>query len=110
MGMWGDIFTAAIPSIVTGATGILGNSITQDREEEARANQLEDQAAQNILDLRLAALKAQYGSGGGGGGSGAKDPNKLTAAERIAAMQNQGDSQQTAIANLIAGMQNAYGG
>lgn len=109
MGMWGDIFTAAIPAVVSGSIGILGNSISQDREDENRENQLADQREQNILDLRLQALKAAYGSGGGGGGY-RPDPNKLTAAERVSAVQNQGDSQQTAIANLIAGMQNAYGG
>ena len=109
MGMWGDIFTAAIPAVVEGAVGIFGNSIAQDQASEERENALSDQREQNIMELRLQALKAAYGGSGGGGGGG-RDYNKLTAAERIAAVQNQGDSQQTAIANLIAGMQNAYGG
>lgn len=108
---WGKIITAAVPAVVSAGAGLLAQS---DREDKAQA-QLDQEAAlareDTYLQLRLAALKAQYagGSGGGGGGGAAgPDPNFISKADHVAAVAGQGDAEQSAINNLITAIQNGY--
>lgn len=105
---WGKIISAAVPAIVTGGAGLLTSSIAQDQQtaatEAAKAQSVQD----NILQLQLAQLKAQYGGGGGSGGGGT-DPNRITAAQRLAAVAGQGSAQQNAIADLLGALQSSYG-
>lgn len=105
---WGNIIAATVPSIIQAGAGYLQSDIQQEQAEDKYNQQLALSREQQAMELKLAALKARYSSGGGSGGSGI-DPNKLTKAQHVAAVQNQGDTEQNAIANLIASMQNAYG-
>lgn len=107
MSLWGDIITAAIPAVVSAGAGLLQNSAQEDAQDEANELALQQQREDTYLKLRLEALKAKYAQGSGGGGGG-QDPNKLTMAERVTALQNQGDSSQSAINNLITAIQNGY--
>lgn len=106
---WGDIITAAVPAIVSAGSSLLASSAEEDRidaqNEQALAASREDQ----YLQLRLAALKAQYqGGGGGGGGAAGPDPNFISKADRVAAVAGQGELEQGAIQNLLAGLQTGY--
>lgn len=102
-----------LPGIVTAGAGILNNSIQSDKDqaaldrEDARYEQQRQDAKEaQALELRLAALKALYGGGSGGGGG---VDRRLTDAQRIAAVQNQGTLEQNAIASALSSLQSAYG-
>lgn len=106
---WGNVISAVVPSLIETGVGILGSNIASDKAEADREYAESQANADRALELKLAALKARYGSGGGSGGGSGIDPNKLTKAQHVAAVQGQGDTEQNAIANLISAMQNAYG-
>ena len=104
---WGNVLAAAVPAVVSAGSGMLQSSISQDRENDKLALANENAREDQIFQLKLAALKARYSGGGGSGGSGI-DPNKLTKAQHITTIQNQGTSQQDAIKTLIDSMQKSY--
>lgn len=105
---WGPIISAGITGGAGLISGLLGNSIADDQAEEER------KAAQdaNIQALTLEALKAKYlggVGGGGGGGGGGVNPNVLTRAQKLSAMQNQGAARADSLNSLISAYQNAMG-
>lgn len=109
----GDFLSSAFGTIATTAAGILGAERQQDqldaqyaREDERYAQELAAAREKTALELRLQALKALYGGGGGGGGG---PFTGITQAQKVAAVQGQGELQQTAVRDALTGMQNAYG-
>jgi len=99
----GDFLSGAFSAVANTAANLLASGMQEDQNDEALARQ----DKQNMLELQLQALKARYGGGGGGGGGGGAS-NKVTPAQRIAALQNQGESQQNAINSLITALQNGF--
>lgn len=110
---WGDFISDALPVAADLGAGLFGVEAQKDQEEALLAREdakykqeLELQRQKAALELRLAALKAQY-AGGGGGGGGAS--TKLTDAQRLAMIQNQANLKQDAITSALNALQNAYG-
>lgn len=92
--------------------GLLKQSAEKDsqdallaREDAKYEQELELQRQKAALDLKLAALKAQYSGGSGGGGAS----TALTDSQRLAAIQNQAALKQDAISAALTGLQSAYG-
>lgn len=104
---WGSIIAAAVPAVVSSASSLLGQKQQEDRAQEQFDQQRAIANEERLFQLQLAELKARYGSGGGGGGGADKS---LTEAQKLAAVAGQGELQQNAITNLLAGLRGAYGG
>ena len=102
---WGPIISAGIQGGASLIGGLLQNSIADDTEAAAAESAKQDK----ILQLQLEMLKARHlgGTGGGGGGGGGANPNVLTKAQKLAAMQNQETSKVNSIGSLLAAYQNA---
>lgn len=107
---WGEVITAAIPAVVSAGAGLLQQSHVEDQQQATLDREISANREKTYLELRLAALKAQYQGAGGGGGGGAAgpDPNFISKADRVSAVAGQGDLEQSAINNLIAAIQNGY--
>lgn len=108
---WGDILSSAFSATVSGVGNYLANEQQQDllnqqyaREDEIRAQDLAQAREKQALELRLAALKAMYGSGGGGSGPF----TGITDAQKVGAMQAQGELKQQSIQNALQSLQAAY--
>ena len=108
MSIFADVLTAAVPALVTAGAGILGAGAQRDQAEENFQREQELANQDQALQLRLAALKAQYAGGGGGGGAAKPDPNFISKADRVSAVAGQGENEQSAINNLITAIQNGY--
>lgn len=109
---WGDILSSAFSATVSGVGNYLANEQQQDllnqqyaREDEIRAQDLAQARENQALELRLAALKAMYGSGGGGGSG---PFTGITDAQKVGAMQAQGELKQQSIQNALQSLQAAY--
>lgn len=111
---WLGLAEAALPTVADLGAGLFSSEAQKDadkvaleREEAKYQQELELARQKAALDLKLAALKAQYAGGGGGGGGGAN--TRLTDAQKLAAIQNQATLKQDAITSALNALQNAYG-
>ena len=109
---WGPVVSGLISTIGTGAVSFLGNEQKNeqqqalwDREDAIRAEDLQREREAAALELRLQALKAAYGGGGGGGGPF----TGITDAQKVGAIQAQGELKQDSIKSALTALQNAYG-
>lgn len=108
---WGDIaeglgssdfLGSAVSTLADLGMGLFNMSSQEDAADEAQKRQDE----KDRLSLQLEALKARYLGNGGGGGGGAS--TALTKAQRLAAVQNQGELKVQAINNLLSGLNASY--
>jgi hypothetical protein len=101
---WGNVFASLVPALVSGGSKLLEGDLAREDKQEDREFELQQAKEKTLLELKLAEIKARYGSGGGGGGAS----RALTDAQRLSAVAGQGDAQQKAIESLIAGLQGSY--
>lgn len=111
---WGDFASDALSIVPQLGAGLFASEAKKDadkvaleREEAKYQQELELARQKAALDLKLAALKAQYAGGGGGGGGGAN--TRLTDAQKLAQIQAQANLKQDAITSALNALQNAYG-
>ena len=102
---WGGLISGLVTSLAPAAVGYFTQESSNERADEIYARDQAWEREKMALELRLQALKAQYGSGGGGGGG---PFTGITDAQKVAAIQGQGDLKQESIANALNAMQNAY--
>ena len=100
----GMLIAAGIQAGTSLLGGLMGNSAAEDQRER----ELEDAKKARMDQLYLEMLKARH-LGGGGGGGGGSNPNTLSAAQRLQAMQNQERSKVESINAMIANYVNSLG-
>lgn len=82
--MWGEILSAAVPSLISSGVSLLGGVFANDAKKDQLDAEKEQSKQDAILKLQLEELRAKYGllggkGGGGGGGGTDKTANLLNA-------------------------------
>lgn len=82
--MWGEILSAAVPSLISSGVSLLGGVFANDAKKDQLDAEKEQSKQDAILKLQLEELRAKYGllggRGGGGGGGGVDKTAGLLAA------------------------------